>query len=345
MDGLESPGEAGLKDNADALAEAVEANRDEALAGEAVWRPYDEAGDTVVRPRGDKLAADQYRADARILTAALKVQFRRKFLQARDPREVHGVRRGRDLSERRLVESFIEIKSKTTPSRPDYKIEDKQNVSIAIAVVGDESGSMHGAPVKAAATAMVAVAEAFDNLNAPVMCCGPRNGNASGSVWRDQAENPDFEWDSTTYHRHDGSRIDLFKDWDESFKRCKDRFGAYTASGSTPLSDGVQYGLRALNERPERFRVMLVLTDGCPDCPKVVKRQIRLAAEAGIHVIGVGFAGGEYWVPQLFPRHVVVNDLQELPKKLLATLDSIVFPSRTRKTALDGNAKRRQRAS
>ena len=349
LDGLENPDSAGLKDNNEAMSEATESCRDDSCeAGEAVWRPYDEKADTVAKPRGDKARADHYRKAARVLTAALKTQFRRKFLQARDPREQHGVKRGRDLSERRLVESFIEIKSNVVPTRPDYRIEERQDVSLAIAVVGDESGSMWGEPAAAAATAMIALAESFDALGAPVMCCGPRNGGNSSNYNQDYYAQEAIGAEMAVngnYHRFHGSRIDLFKDWDESFRQCKDRFGAYKAAGSTPLSDGIQYALRALNERTERYRVVIVLTDGCPDNPAVVKRQIRLAREAGIFVVGVGIQGAEYYVPQLFPdHHIVVPSLDALPKRMMEVVGNIVFPKRSRKAALDGGRKR-QRAS
>lgn len=349
--GLEDPEQAGLLDNNEAMKAATDANRDDDChENEQMWSPYDESADKVVKPRGYKDAADAYQRDARVLTAALKAQFRRKFLAERNPREQHGVRRGRDLSERRLVESFIEIKSNAVPSRPDYRIEEKRDVTLSVAVVGDESGSMHGRRAQAAATAMIAIAEAFDSLGAPVMCCGPRNGGGwAKSLYEDRDFASDMGIDDPTRndsnHRHDPVRIDLFKDWDESFRKCKARFGAYTATGGTPLSDGIQYALRALNERTERYRVVLVLTDGVPNCPEVVRRQIRVAREAGIHVVGVGICGAEDSVPDLFTdHHIVVPSLDALPKRMMEVVGGIVFPKRSRKANLDGGSRRRQKA-
>jgi Mg-chelatase subunit ChlD len=349
--GLEDPEQAGLLDNNEAMKQATDANRDDDChENEQMWSPYDESADKVVKPRGSKANADAYQRDARVLTAALKAQFRRKFLAERNPREQHGVRRGRDLSERRLVESFIEIKSNAVPSRPDYRIEEKRDVTLSVAVVGDESGSMSGRRAQAAATAMIAIAEAFDSLGAPVMCCGPRNGGGyMKALYEDRDFASDMGMDDPVYtgghHRHDPVRIDLFKDWDESFRKCKDRFGAYTATGGTPLSDGIQYALRALNERTERYRVVLVLTDGVPNCPEVVRRQIRVAREAGIHVVGVGICGAEDAVPDLFTdHHIVVPNLDALPKRMMEVVGGIVFPKRGRKANLDGGSRRRQKA-
>ena len=336
-----------ILDGSKALAEVVaECRDDDILKGEAVWRPYNEAGDEVIKPRGDKRLADQYRKDAKILTAAMRTMFRRRFLQNRHPTEVHGVKKGIGLSQERLVATWVEVQSGLKPSAPDYDEIEASAPTLAVAVVGDESGSMQGRPAQAAATAMLAIAESFDSLGCPVMCCGPRNGRRATSESADHAflegvgESVNT---SSTYHRHRSSRIDLFKDWHESFRQCKDRFGSYTASGGTPLSDGIQYALRALNERTERFRVVVVLTDGEPDYSHtpVVRRQIRLAREAGIHVIGVGIEGAEYSVPALFPdNHIVVEDLQQLPKRMMAAVEGIVFPKKAKKAKFDGKAKR-----
>jgi hypothetical protein len=359
IDGLKAPETAGLKDNNSALEDATNNCRadDDCESGERVWRPYDASLDTVAKPKGNREQSERMRKAAAVICAAFRTQFRRRFLQAKNPRIRHGVRRGRDLSEERLVESYVEILSGVRPSRPDYKIEAEEDVSIAIGVVVDQSGSMHGREQHAAAVSMIAIAEAFDSLNAPVMCCGPRNGGRGTRGGRDTFSEDYYAEDNAggscerpdgNYHRHSGVRIDLFKDWNESFKQCKDRFSAVQATGSTPLSDGVQFALQELSTRPERHRVIIVLTDGSPDQPAVVRRQIRLAKEAGIIIVGIGISGAEYYLPQLFPEHhIVVHDLTMLPKRMMEVIGAIIFPKTAKKANLDGkigNARQRRRA-
>jgi len=351
-EGMEA-GNPGTVDSGKALQAAVEGERDDHCEdGEAVWRPYDPEADRVVKPRGNTAQAEALRKRARTLTAALRASFRRKFLQYRDPKVTHGVKRGKDLSERRLVESFVEIKSGINPTRPDYRIEAQRDVSLAVAVVGDESGSMYGQELIAASTAMIAIAEAFDSLGSPVMCCGPRDGG-SGINWSGHHDRAGDRYDrdrlgvtqadTAQYHREWPIVMDLFKDWDEPFRSCKRRFAAYSATGSTPLSDGIQYALDSISDRPERHRIVLVLTDGEPNNPWVVRRQIRLAKEAGVTVIGVGISDGCHRVPGLFPdHHVKVSDLSELPKRMIAAVEEIVFPKTGgKRVALDGQIKRK----
>ena len=336
LDGLLAALEANdtdLLDNNEAMGSATEGERDDdCLDYEQVWRPFDPSLDEIVRPSGGYNGmAKIYRDDARLLTAGIRSQFRAKFLMAKTKKVIHGTRRGKDLSERRLVESFIEIKSGIRPSRPYFQNVKSDDVSIAVAVVGDQSGSMRGSRARSAATAMVAMAEAFDTLGSPVMCCGPRNGRRAPYTTTEQ-----YNEDDASFHRISGARIDLFKDWDEPFRTCKDRFGSYTASGGTPLSDGIQFAMQELSTREERYRVILVLTDGQPDCPRVVRRQIRLAAEAGIFVIGVGIGEDGYAVTNLFPLHVTVPSLDTLAKRMMETISTIVFPKHAKKAALDG---------
>lgn len=356
IDGLKAPTEH-ILDAADALATATDMCRDEddVRPYEQVWRPYNPEADIIVKPKGNRESAEIMRKEAKLITAALRTQFRRRFLAAKNPREQHGVRRGKDLSERRLVESVIECRSGVRPSRPDYKIEAQRDVSLCLGVVIDESGSMHGAEQHAAAVSALALAESFDSLNAPVMVCGPRNSGRDvrrvDTGYQSDYYNEDSHTGSVdvtagpSCHRYHATAIDLFKDWNESFKQVKHRFASVQATGSTPLSDGIQFAMQELSTRPERHRIIVVLTDGCPDNPNVVNRQVRLAREAGITVIGVGISGAEHYLPKQFPdHHIVVNDLTELPKAMMAVVGAIVFPRTAKKAALDGRVgTRRQR--
>ena len=91
------------------------------------------------------------------------------------------------------------------------------------------------------------------------------------------------------------------------------------------MADGIQFGLDALNTRREAYRVLFVITDGCPDGghEPVIRRQIRLAKEAGIHVIGVGIGYGAEYVKDLFPDYVW-GESHELPKQLVAKLNKLL---------------------
>ena len=333
LDALQN-GENALMDNAEALREAIwgDETGDDSEQNERVWRPERPDLDRVVRPSGDFDTASRMREQARELSSAITAQFRRKFLAARRPKPFHGVRYGRGLSERRLVDTMVEIKSGIRPTRPDYTIHKGMDTSLAIAVVGDQSGSMYGQPAYYAAMAMLALADSFETMGSPVMCCGVRDGRSSGNGEYDEGVVTDLpSGGCITYSRADWQQVtyDVFKDWHEPMrnKRVVSRFAAYKAGGGTPLSDGVAFALESISERPERHRVIVVLTDGMPNNSSTMRYLVRKAREAGVTVVGVGIGRGMDSVRELYPdKNVVVENIKDLPRELLTQIESIVFP-------------------
>ena len=341
LDALQS-GENALMDNAEALREALWGDyKSDVLKGEQEWRPERPDLDRVVKPRGDFATAMAMRTNGALLTAAIMGRFRAKFLAARRPKPFHGVKYGRGLSERRLVDTMVEIKSGIRPTRPEFAIHKGDDVSLAMAIVGDQSGSMSGEPAHYAALAMLSLADAFGKLGSPVMACGVRDASRRGSY--------NYAVEDANMERPDGSRMyvsrgahhqvcyDVFKDWDEDMrdKRVVSRFSSYKADGGTPLSDGVAFALESISQRPERHRVIVVLTDGCPNNPNTMHYLVRKAKEAGITVVGVGIGSGMAGsLMELYPEHnVAVGNLTDLAPALVTQIESIVFPPRGGKKA------------
>jgi nitric oxide reductase activation protein len=268
-------------------------------------------------------------------TSFLRARLRNKFLEARTSRDFHGVRKGSGLSERRIADTWAEIQSGINPTRPDYRSVQRPNVNLATAVVVDESGSMDNR-VKDAARAMLAIVDPLDHLGCPTLAVGFRCHYESGSYpnsgeYYDAAGKP-------RYHRGHAVTIDLFKDWHEPLRATLGRFAKVKATGSTPMADGIQFALQGLSERKERHRILFVITDGEPDseCRPVVRRQIRLAREAGITIVGIGIDSGCYSVGGLFDKFVGVTNVAALPAELLHIVSEIVFPSSAKRVALDG---------
>jgi cobalamin biosynthesis protein CobT len=308
---------------------------------ESYWRPWNPAKDKVqVARKGSTDVAKRYQANIKREVAAISTKLRSKFLIARQPQVQHGVRKGSGLSDRRLVDSTVELRSGRRATRPDWNKVNKGACTLAVGVVIDQSGSMNGINQVYAAQGAMAIAEPLDKLGAPVMVCGPRSGRwFQGDTWEEQREMDDkcgYNGDGT-FHRSESVNIDLFKNWDERFNKCRDRFSTVSATGGTPLSDGIQYAMQELSDRTEVHRVIIVLTDGAANSPKVVNRQIRLAKEAGITVIGVGIGGYCGIVRTQFPaNHIEIPDVKELPKKLLGMLENIMFPKRAKRAKMDG---------
>ena len=129
----------------------------------------------------------------------------------------------------------------------------------------------------------------------------------------------------------------MFKGYEEKVAHCAGRFTNVMSCGGTPMADGIHHAMVGMSNRTETHRVILVLTDGYPNNAKVVTRQIRLAKEAGVSIIGVGLEyAGCAGVTAVFPdNNILVNDINDLPKALMSCLEGIMFPKRAKKIRLD----------
>lgn len=333
LDAASKGEEAGLRDLSSALEEAFEAVRDREGADctdeEKVWRPYNPALDiiTMVPPSDSGKADDQRRAKALLASVKSECSFLRARLRAivravEQRAVIHGVRRGRELSERMLVDSVAAIRSGQAPSRAYYTISDKIDTSIAAAIVIDQSSSMAWPRTKLqdATRCLVALTEPLDAIGAAVLVAGFRDGpgNPNGVDYADMQ--------SGEFHRAEGVCHDVFKGFDEKFQSACWRFSNTRAVGGTPMADGVQFGLECLSTRSEGHRVLFIVTDGEPNYghTPVIKRQIRIAKKSGINVIGVGIGAESKSVMTLFPDHVWADRISELPKALIDKLNEIL---------------------
>jgi nitric oxide reductase activation protein len=215
-----------------------------------------------------------------------------------------------------LVNTMTEIRSQRRPTRPDWKNHTRPDVTLSAALVLDQSGSM-ARLTRNAALGAFARGDALTPLGCPTLIIGPRDERRYG--YGSEV--------SPNAHRHRPVHIDIFKDWGEDMGAAQERIPSVRATGGTPLSDGIQMALLELQERTENHRVIFVLTDGEPNCPRVVNRQIRLAREAGIHVVGVGIGNGARAVKTQFPdAYVSVPNISGLAPALVNVLLGLIFP-------------------
>jgi nitric oxide reductase activation protein len=230
---------------------------------------------------------------------------------------VHGVPKGHGLSSKFLVDSKISLMQKQNPSRAYWRRGLAIDTSMAVVVVLDESGSM-GTWRKDASRILVALTEPFDALNFATMAIGFRNGQFNYDI--DYAD-----YKAGNYHRNSGITYDIFKTWTERFSAIKHRFANTRATGGTPMADGIQLALNAINKRDEAHRFIFVVTDGSPDGGHVpiIRHQIKQAKEAGIHIIGVGMGGSAREVKTLYPDYVHSDNIAEIPKLLLDKLNEL----------------------
>ena len=325
----------------EALAEAHQKFMKDQKRGERVWNPYnpmlDEARIVRTKDTAEELKeANKMLSEVRSSVTYTRTRLR-NIVKAQEMTDTtHGVRRGRKMSQRMMVDTAVDLRSGRMPSRA-YQTTDAQiDTSFDMSICLDQSSSMKKMKRKVAQCMMI-LADSVEGVGGHTFAFGFRNGSYTDEYPRN--------WDDT-YHRVHGIRYDVFKTWDENFVNTKARFAHTTAEGSTPMSDGVEFGLHTLQGRPAAQRILAVITDGAPDSPhaQVIQRQIRLANEAGIRIIGIGIGPGARYVSGLFGpgNSVWAATVQEMPRELLKKLNEVCDFSgrfRGRRAKLDGKGK------
>ena len=291
------------------------------------YRPYSTAHDEIVRVRALKInegSFENIKNAARKGTSYLRTRLAVLFRALENSGVEHGVRKGPALSGRMIVDAYCEMQSGVMPTRAYMDRTPAVDMSIAAALVIDESSSMKDKLRETCAIAYTLM-DALDSVGAKSLALGFRSKHydvayASGDYKGEEG-----------CHRTHAMYYDLFKSWDESFKVAAPRLREIRASGGTPMADGIEFALRELSTRKEGHRILFVLTDGEPDGQhaRVIPTQLARAAEAGILVVGVGLGYGSEGVKTRFPDHVYARDLNELPSLLVKKLEELV---RTRAT-------------
>ena len=324
----------GTMDRDDALTDAVEQEVDAAspLAnGENRYQP-DRNNDTVETlghsPR-DVSSINRVLKGIAKESGQVKVGLARMIRAMEQTNVFHGTKDGR-LSSRQYARTWAELKGGKVPTRPYKKRSNQMDVSIACAVVVDQSSSMSGLKNQTI-KGMCALADALSAVGAALQVSGYRYG---GNYYGNNNEGIlDHNRPSGRAHRHHGITIDVFQNYGERFSTVKGRYAHLRACGGTPTADGMQFALEGLSVRAEAYRIMFVLTDGCPDGghQPVINHQIRLAKEAGIHIVGVGLGRGTGGVVHSYPDSVVASNMSQLPQVLLGKLRSILKPEANRR--------------
>lgn len=326
LDQFQAGGKGTMDGNSALEAGVSDESKGDAKPGERPYRPYSTSDDRVEIVKANESNAAAFRTlanKARKATSFLRTRLATMFRAMEQTGAEHGIRKGQRVSDRMLVDTYCELRGGQQPSRAYMDKAPTLDLSIAAALVIDESSSMSDKLGQTCAGAYTLM-DSLDGIGAKTMAVGFRSGGYNGNYDREQATD-------MACHRVEGINYDVFKGWQDAWKVAAPRLKEIRASGGTPMSDGIEFALGELSKRPEGYRILFVLTDGMPNNPhdQVMKGQLRRAAEAGILVVGVGLGYGSEYVSTTFPDSVYAENLDTLPKLLVAKLETLV---RTRAT-------------
>lgn len=190
-------------------------------------------------------------------------------------------------------------------------------INTAVSILVDLSGSMGGGKIRKATETAVLLAETLNLTNIPFEILG-----FSGDH-RHSREGSRFGFD-----RYGSLDMFYFKLFSENLsQKVKRRIGSMTNLAQNYDGESVRFAANRLLRRPERKKVLFVLSDGEP-CARYCKKSIlsphlkqvcsELEKVKDFYLCAFGI---ETDAPKNFYKnHVVVNDLNELPKTLMESL-------------------------
>lgn len=255
----------------------------------------------------------------------------------------HGVEDGIDLSDEMLVDTIVALRAGEYPEEAFYEEDEQIDTSTAVYVLGDQSSSMYG-NIREACKVILSILDPLHALQVKTMASGfySTDGNrkdmndyweAQGrTYWSNRDDDDekvsekDAEHIKKRFSRPWGVHHTVYKLWDEDYTRTRWRFADYKAAGGTPMADGLQFALNALQGRTEGHRLLFCVTDGMPDSgtEDEIKMLLDLAHDAGIVVVGVGFGASAQYVQTLFRESVWDSTIQGLPQKLIKKLNKLM---------------------
>jgi cobalamin biosynthesis protein CobT len=197
--------------------------------------------------------------------------------------------------------------------------------NVAVTLVIDQSGSMRGEPIEVARQTALAIGESLAAINIRFEMVGFYTEDdrrladiASKLTAKDNAR---FNRFGTKL------KLQIFKSFDtvslNGITQC-------ISSGANADGESILWAAKRLALRKEKRKIMLVFSDGQPAYGGAdhatlagdLKRVIRMLPKAGIEPIGFGIQTED--VKLFYPDYVIVEDLKQLPTKVMGKVAKIL---------------------
>lgn len=203
---------------------------------------------------------------------------------------------------------------------------------VAVELVIDASGSMSGAKIQLAAQAGFALSSVLERLRISheviAFTTGPHVGSSTELAEEQRKIGREFT-------RFESLYMPVLKGFNERLNtETKARFGWLPRSRILRNNvDGecIEIAARRLMARREAGKVMIVLSDGVPaaagDMGRLhihLKETVERLTGAGINTVGIGIMSDS--VRYFYPKHVIINRVEELPGRVMQELRHMLVP-------------------
>lgn len=274
---------------------------------------------------GTAAAYDKQKTSLGGVVNTMKARLRRS-LMAKEQRDWDFGREFGRLDTKRLVAGF-----QGAPQVFKQR-QDRLDMDTAVHMLVDLSGSMSGGKIMVAAEAVIAFAECLEGTQIRYQISGFDNsgegGNLDELVYTAQGK-------KSKYHRYEPLNIFKYKRFNESLQVAKGAISTIRdhAGGNNSDRDAVLWAYHDLQKRPERRKVLLVLSDGCPANATIgyvnrselvggLKMAIDEVSKSGVECIGIGIKDDT--VKEIYPKNVVIHDLKDLSGAVFTQLSNLL---------------------
>lgn len=209
--------------------------------------------------------------------------------------------------------------------------EEATSKDVAVELVVDASGSMGGEKITLAAQAAYALAAVLERIGikCEVICFTTGQGIDDPETLKKEADKIGRQ-----YSRVESLYMPILKGFDERMNtEVKNRFGWLEHSNILRNNvDGecVEIAARRLMARREKGKIMMVLSDGAPHAGgntrtlgPHLKKVVADVSKTGVKVIGIGIMSDA--VRQFYPKHIILNNVNDLPGAVMKELRQLVI--------------------
>ena len=219
---------------------------------------------------------------------------------------------------------------------------DRMELDTAVHFLIDLSGSMGGSKCKVAMEATVAFSECLEGTQIKYQISGFDNGGdgdgLSDLVYKAQSSRK-------VYHRYEPLNLFKFKDFNQTLQLAKGPISCIgsCASGNNSDRDAVIWAYHELLQRPEKRKILFVLSDGQPanatinvrdeysarsPLVKGLKDAIDECGEHGVECVGVGILTDH--VKNIYPKSVSITKVDDLSGAIFNQLSNLLTGGKVR---------------
>ena len=266
---------------------------------------------TIVTPLEGK--SEEYRAIVDGASSHIKVLATKllQIIQERTYTRYSGAHRSGKLNTSKLW------KQRLGKYRLFHRREEPERLDVCFTLLVDESGSMNReSKYLAAREATIFFAEVLDRIGVPFEIIGYSTESSEAAMAAALGHVPAFKY---RHIRHSPLQHRVYKGFDDPFGRIKNRLVNIYPRFNNWDEEHLLFAYRRLRNRSEKEKIVIITSDGQPngDASHLVRTVERLE-KLGIRIVGLGVV--DPFVEQIYPNHIIVNDLSQLTEELVGIL-------------------------